>query len=252
MTFEDKTVFITGACGGLGKAVVEAFASEGARIAIADLDYLAAQKMSDASTSNTMAVDLDVSSEHAWERAFFSIERELGPVSVLVNNAGYFCPNVTFEEMSLELWRKHFAVNADGTFLGCKYAIRHMKSRKTGSIINIGSGMAIKAVATASAYCASKAAVLMTTRTAAASAGPYGIRVNAVLPGAVPTTMLMRNLVPGQDEDEYLDELSSHSALGRLATPEDIARAVLFLADDSSAAITGVHLPVDSGNILGG
>jgi NAD(P)-dependent dehydrogenase (short-subunit alcohol dehydrogenase family) len=102
---------------------------------------------------------------------------------------------------------------------------------------------------TASAYCASKAAVLMTTRTAAAAGGPFGIRVNAVLPGAVPTAMLRGNLRPGQDEQAYYRELAQRAALGTLATAQDIARAVLYLADPANAAVTGVTLPVDAGQL---
>jgi NAD(P)-dependent dehydrogenase (short-subunit alcohol dehydrogenase family) len=170
---------------------------------------------------------------------------------VLVNNAGFYRPNIAFEDMPIDLWRKHFAINADGVFLGCKHAIQRMKTRGDGAIVNLGSGLSITANATGAAYCASKAAVLMTTRTAAAAAGPYGIRVNAVLPGAVPTTMLMGNMTEAENEADFLARMRAYSPLGRLATPSDIARAVLFLADPSNPAISGVYLPVDGGNMPG-
>jgi NAD(P)-dependent dehydrogenase (short-subunit alcohol dehydrogenase family) len=109
--------------------------------------------------------------------------------------------------------------------------------------------MSIKPHATSSAYCASKAAVLMTTRTAAASAGQYNIRVNAVLPGPVKTQMLMKNIVPDQHEAEFLDRLKFNSALGRLATPEEVARGVLFLADPANTTISGTFLSIDAGNV---
>jgi NAD(P)-dependent dehydrogenase (short-subunit alcohol dehydrogenase family) len=151
--------------------------------------------------------------------------------------------------MPLELWRKHFAVNSDGVFLGCKHGILRLKKRGSGAIVNIGSSMSIKPHATSSAYCASKAAVLMTTRTAAASAGQYNIRVNAVLPGPVKTQMLMKNIVPDQHEAEFLDRLKFNSALGRLATPEEVARGVLFLADPANTTISGTFLSIDAGNV---
>ena len=168
-----------------------------------------------------------------------------------MNNAGIYRPNIAFEEMPLETWRLHFAVNSDGVFLGCKHAILRMKETGGGAIVNIGSGMSITANPTGAAYCGSKAAVLMTTKTAAASAGKYGIRVNAVLPGGVPTDMLMGNLVPGQNGGAFLALMAGTSLMGKLATPEDIARGVLFLCHPQSAAITGVHLPVDGGNLPG-
>ncbi|WP_317928562.1 glucose 1-dehydrogenase [Halioxenophilus sp. WMMB6] len=249
--FTDKTVLVTGAGGGLGQAIVRAFHEAGANVVIADIALDSAQALAEELTGRALAVALDVSSENDWQRALEQAEQAFGLVSVVVNNAGFFQPNIAFEAMPLALWRRHFSVNADGVFLGCKHAINHMKGRVQGAVVNIGSGMSIKAVATASAYCASKAAVLMTTRTAAASAGPYGIRVNAVLPGAVPTNMLMGNLVAGQEEEALLDNLRGYSALGRLAQPDDIARAVLFLADPRNSAITGIYLPVDGGNMPG-
>ena len=160
------------------------------------------------------------------------------------------CYDRRVEDMPLDVWKKHFAVNSDGVFLGCKHAILRMKD-KGGTIVNIGSGFSIRANPLASAYCASKAAVLMTTRTAAASAGPYNIRVNAVLPGAVHTPMLMGNLTEDMTEEQFFAELKSFSPLGRLAEPDDVARAVLFLADPTNAVITGSYLTVDGGNMPG-
>jgi NAD(P)-dependent dehydrogenase (short-subunit alcohol dehydrogenase family) len=173
----------------------------------------------------------------------------LGGIVALVNNADFFQPNVPFADLSLASWRRHFAVNADGSFLGCRQTIRRMAPG--GAVVNIGSGMSITANPTAAAYCGSKAAVLMTTRTAAAAAGPRGIRVNAVLPGPVDAAMLMGNLIDGEEPAAYLEKLTSSSPLGRLATAKDIARATVFLCDPASAAITGVYLPVDGGNMPG-
>jgi NAD(P)-dependent dehydrogenase (short-subunit alcohol dehydrogenase family) len=245
MRFARQVVVVTGAAGGLGSAMCRRFLAEGARVIAADV-------VRPTDTGGAEYLALDVSAEEAWTEALDEVQRRYGGLDVLVNNAGIFRPNIAFEDMPLELWRRHFAVNSDGTFLGCKHGILHMKAKGGGAIVNIASGMGIKAYPQASAYCASKAAVLMTTRTAATAGGPYGIRVNAVLPGAVPTAMLMGNLVEHQSEEELIGALRRLSPLGRLASPDDIAHAVLFLADPQNMAVSGVLLPVDCANMPGG
>jgi NAD(P)-dependent dehydrogenase (short-subunit alcohol dehydrogenase family) len=250
MIFADKTILVTGGGGGLGRSISEAFVNAGGQVVVADVDEVRGRATSDALGHAARFAALDVTDESQWTAVLDNVDAEMGGLDVLVNNAGYYAPNVAFEDMSLALWRKHFAINADGVFLGCKHGIRRMRERG-GSIINMGSGMSITANPMASAYCGSKAAVLMTTRTAAASAGAHNIRVNAVLPGAVNTPMLMANLTDGVSESEYLEQMAGHSPLGRLATPQDIARAVLFLADPANAAISGTHLAVDGGNMPG-
>ncbi|WP_324699687.1 SDR family oxidoreductase [Novosphingobium sp. RL4] len=247
--FSGLNVVVTGGRGGIGAAIVSAFAAEGARVVSADL----ACEDEDGGTGKALVLErrLDVTSEASWSGLLDFVDTHLGGLDVLVNNAGFYLPDIAFEDMPLDLWQRHFAINCDGTFLGCKHAIRHMKGRGGGSVVNLGSGMSITANPNGAAYCASKAAALMTTRAAARAAGRYGIRVNAVLPGAVPTPMLMGNMHGGETESEFLARMESFSPLGLLATPEDIARAVLFLADPANRAISGIHVPVDGGNIPG-
>lgn len=251
MRFDGQVVVVTGGCGGLGSAIVRAFLAENARVVVADIDAATGASFVSSLGERARFASLDVSIEAQWESVLDEVVRRDGRLDVLVNNAGYYAPNIAFEDMPLAEWRKHFAINADGTFLGCKHAIRRMRGRG-GAIVNLGSGMSITANPTGSAYCASKAAVLMTTRTAAKAAGGYGIRVNAVLPGAVETAMLARNLRAGESMQAYVEQLSRYGALQTLATPTDIASAVLFLADPANKAVTGVALPVDGGNIPGG
>jgi len=172
---------------------------------------------------------------------------------VLVNNAGIYRPNIPFEEMPLDLWRQHFAINSDGVFLGCKHAIRSMKARGNGgAIVNMGSGLSITANPDGAAYCGleGRGADDHQDRRARA-AGQYGLRVNAVLPGAVPTEMLMGNKLEGESDGDFLAKMQAFSPLDRLATPHDIAAAVLFLADPATKAISGVFMPLDGGNIPG-
>lgn len=256
-------VLVTGATGGIGRAICRAFAAEGARVMAADLpgapvEPLVAEldelggKAGSGAGAGAASIALDVSVEQNWIAAMDAMAERFGGIDVLVNNAGFYQPDIAFEDMPLDLWRKHFAVNSDGCFLGCKHAILQMKAQgRGGAIVNIGSGMSIFANPSGAAYCGSKAAVLMTTRTAARGAGKYGIRVNAVLPGAVDTPMLMGNAGASDDPEAYLTKMAAFSALGCNATPQDIAEGVLMLAGPQSRAITGVFLPVDGGTLPG-
>ncbi|MEQ5805842.1 SDR family oxidoreductase [Alteromonas sp. NFXS44] len=250
MSIKTSCALITGAAGGLGSAIAEAFVASGINVIVADINDDKLHALKEKLGEQCTSISLDVTDEAAWEKAFATAGQQGTPVDIVVNNAGIFRPNIPFEEMPYEVWQQHMRINADGVFLGCKQGILAMKETG-GAIVNIGSGMSIKASATSSAYCASKAAVLMTTRTAAASAGQYNIRVNAVLPGAVPTEMLNGNLTEGQSEEDMLAMLRTYSPLGRLATPQDIANAVVFLASAQAQSITGIYLPVDGGNMPG-
>lgn len=243
--FAGQTVIVTGAEGGLGQAIVAAFAHAGARVISTDLRI--SDDADPAKEGTIIKRRLDVSSEADWIALFDETERLSGRVDVLVNNAGFYKQNIPFEEMPLDVWQQHFRINTDGVFLGCKHGILRMKRQGRGAIVNIGSGMSLRGSPVGSAYSASKAAVLMTTRTAAKAAGKYGIRVNAVLPGAVPTDMLMGNVLPDETQEQFLARMGAFSVLGRLAEAQDIANGVLFLADAANAAVTGVHLPIDGG-----
>ncbi|MEZ5459223.1 MAG: SDR family oxidoreductase [Steroidobacteraceae bacterium] len=231
-----RTVLITGAAGGLGSCMARHFREAGARVIATDL------RAADG------IVPHDVTAEADWARVFADAANAGHPIDVLVNNAGWYQPNIELREMSLATWRKHFAINTDGAFLGVREALRAMHGRG-GVILNICSGASVTPFPLGGAYCASKAATLMLTRVAAKAGGPQGIRVNAILPGAVPTDMLRGNLLPGQDEQQYLALLASHSAMGKLASADDIARAAVFLCSEAAASISGVALPVDAGAV---
>ena len=244
-----KVVLITGAAGGLGSCMARHFAAAGHHVIVTDLDELQGRALaqelgSDAGRASFLR--LDVTSEGDWAAAFATAAAGPGAVNVLVNNAGWYRPNIPLKDMSLAIWRRHFEINADGAFLGCREALRSMDGRG-GVILNIASGAGITAFPEGGAYCASKAAMLMLTRVAAKAGGPQGIRVNAILPGAVPTDMLRGNILPGQTEAEFIEVMRAHHPLGRLAAAEDIARAAVFLCSDDAGAISGACLPVDAG-----
>jgi NAD(P)-dependent dehydrogenase (short-subunit alcohol dehydrogenase family) len=240
---DGRVALITGAANGLGARMAQHFAAAGARVVIADLDEVAGRALAASLPAATFR-RLDVTREADWLEAFAATAREPGPIDILVNNAGYYRPNVPLDEMELALWQKHFAVNSDGPFLGCREALRTMKGRG-GVVLNVASTAALSGFVNGAAYSASKASLAMLTRLAARSGGPHGIRVNAILPGATPTAMLRGNALPGQSEAELFEILRARHPLGRLATPDDIAATALFLCSDRAAFISGALVPVD-------
>ena len=167
---EGRIVLVTGAAQGLGAQMARRFAGAGARVVIADVDEAGGRALA-AELPGAAFRRLDVTREADWLAAWDSIERELGPLRILVNNAGIYKPNIPLEEMSLELWQRHFAINCDGPFLGCREALRRMKGRD-GVVLNIASTAAVGGFVNGAAYSASKAAVAMLTRLAARGAVP--------------------------------------------------------------------------------
>jgi len=240
---DGRVALITGAANGLGAQMARRFAAAGARVVIADLDEAAGRSLA-AELPGAVFHRLDVTREADWLATWDAIERDTGPVRILVNNAGFYRPNVPLEQMELALWQKHFAINSDGPFLGCREALRRMKGRD-GAVLNIASTAAIGGFVNGAAYSASKAALAMLTRIAARAGGPQGLRVNGIMPGATPTDMLRGNKLPGQSDENLYAMLIAHHPLGRLATPDDIARAALFLCSDRASFISGVLLAVD-------
>jgi NAD(P)-dependent dehydrogenase (short-subunit alcohol dehydrogenase family) len=141
-------------------------------------------------------------------------------------------------------------VNLDGTFMGCRLAMRAMAATGGGSIVNFSSGLAHIMLSDAAAYCVSKAAVLALTRLAAKAGGKHRVRVNAVLPGAIDTPMLWGNLRPGQAPQELIEMLVKQHPIGRIGVPGDVAQAVAFLLDPVNSFITGALLAVDGGQLV--
>jgi NAD(P)-dependent dehydrogenase (short-subunit alcohol dehydrogenase family) len=251
MCFAQKTALVTGAASGIGRAVVTALVQRKASVFAADIDTDGVRTLA-THLNNTTALTLDVTDETFWRSAFQSIDH----LDIFISAAGISHAKPT-SEMSLEEWRRVMAVNLDGAFLGIRSALGAMIPKKNGSIVLIASASGIKASAGASAYCASKARLRMLAKAVALECKEHGIRANSVSPAAVATPMwskmpFWKDLVVkhGGEESawEALGGISpDQHSLKRMALPEEIAEAVLFLASDQSSHITGIDLAVDAG-----
>lgn len=252
MRLSGKKALITGAASGIGEAVATAFLREGAQVIAADIAYAGAAHDVDGGLHR---VGLDVAREDQWER----LVKTVPSIDVLVACAG-ICDARPIPDTSLADWHRILEVNLDGAFLSVRYAAKAMQENGNGSIVLIGSASGLKASAGASAYCVSKAGVRMLVQTAALELKPHAIRVNCVSPAGVATPMWQKMPFWNDMVEKHGSEDEAWKALGgvdpatpsiqRMAFPEEVAAAVVFLSCDESAHITGVDLLVDGGYTL--
>lgn len=248
MRLQDTTAFVTGAGSGLGRAAAERFAEEGATVVAADIDADAAAatvELVEAAGSAGAAKELDVREEAAVQAAIDETVETYG-LDVLVNNAGVSHGRADCEDIGFEARDHTFEVNINGVWNGCHAALPHLKDQGSGSIINTASFAGVTGVGQLSAYSLTKGAVVNFTHSLAAEAGPDGVRVNAVCP-AVTDTPLARGDREAAEWEELKSRMAQQYPLRRLGRPEDIANAMLFLASDEAAWITGHALLVDGG-----
>lgn len=248
----DAVCVVTGGARGIGRAVCEAFAREGASVLLTDINAEEGRKA--AKEIGCDFLKLDVRSEADWE----ALAEQLPVADVVVNNAGI----TGFEEAlsphdpenaSLEDWRAVHAVNTDGTFLGCRYALRAMREGERGSIINISSRSGLVGIPGAAAYAASKAAIRNHSKSVALYAAQQGwaVRCNSVHPAAVLTPMWEPMLGDGPDREANMAALVADTPLKRFGTPEEVAALCVFLASEESAYMTGTELTLDGGLLAG-
>ncbi|MFL8988441.1 SDR family oxidoreductase [Pseudomonas sp. QLc11A] len=247
---ENKVVLITGGASGVGKADALLLAAEGARVVVADVNCQAGQGVADEIGAHALFIELDVADETHWQRAIAKTLSHFGRLDVLVNNAA-ICPLGTIEQASLEQWRNVMRVNADGYFLGCKYAVEAMKNNAAGgSIIMMSSVAALAGLAPMCAYSSSKGAVTALTRSVAVHCKQQGyrIRCNSVHPDGIWTPMTQA-MVP--DLDPVALGIGDNP-MARMCMPKDVADLVLFLASDESRFINGAELRIDNAQLISG
>jgi 3alpha(or 20beta)-hydroxysteroid dehydrogenase len=239
--FDGKTVLVTGAARGQGAAEARRFAAEGATVIVADvLDEEGAVTAKELGGS-ARYVHLDVADEASWEAAV----GDLGGLHVLVNNAGVLGPFTPIVKTSLDELRRTLDVNLVGTFLGLKHGGKRIGRSGGGAIVNISSISGMWGTPFAASYTASKWAIRGLTKVAALELGRSGVRVNSVHPGGVKTPMTAA--VGDEGDSDWYTRLP----IPRIGTVDDIAAAVLFLASDEAAYITGAELLIDGGTLAG-
>jgi NAD(P)-dependent dehydrogenase (short-subunit alcohol dehydrogenase family) len=247
-----KTALVTGAARGLGAAIATRLASEGAQVALADIDAAGAEaaaaeinKVAGAAVARSVA--LDVTDEAQWVRALEAANAAMGGISVLVNNAGILQTG-SIEMLALADWKRVMSVNVDSVFLGCKHALPYLRKSQPASIVNISSIAGLIAGHNTPAYNASKAAVWLLTKSVALHAARSGddIRCNSVHPAFIDTPML-QPLRDAFGKEAAEAKLARQVPLGRIGEPADVANAVLYLASDESRFMTGAEMRLDGG-----
>ena len=243
----EKIALVTGASRGIGRAVAAELARRGWAVCIGcrvrqdKAEELAAELAAEG--CRVMTCQADVSQREQVEAMVRRVEQTFGAVSLLVNNAGIAGQSL-FQELTDERWHEFFSVNVDGAFYASRAVLPAMLHAHEGCIVNISSIWGLRGASCEVTYSATKGALIALTRSLASELAPTGIRVNCVAPGVIQTDMLSA-LPP-----EVLPQLAQETPLGRLGTPEDIAAAVSFLADEKASFITGQVLTCDGGFIL--
>jgi NAD(P)-dependent dehydrogenase (short-subunit alcohol dehydrogenase family) len=247
---ESKVALVNGAAQGIGRAIAEVFAENGACVGVADVLGEQANQTADAinrAGGSAFGLSLDVTDSASVQAAVDRLVDRLGRIDILVNNAGILRPHLIID-LPTQDWELVFKVNVLGTFLCSQAAARQMiHQAKGGSIINIASASGKKPDMKGAAYCASKSAIIGFTRVLALELGEYGIRANVILPGATDTEMLREVMakIPGIEQ-----ELIAKTPLRKFAVPRDQANAALFLASELASHITGEQLVVSGGEFM--
>jgi 3-oxoacyl-[acyl-carrier protein] reductase len=247
MRLEGKTALVTGAGSGIGKCIAETYVREGARVAVADIDGEAAKAAARGIGNSAIALRCDVTNKDEFVAAVEETVAAFGTLDILVNNAGATHVNKPMLEIDEDEFDRIYAVNVKGVFFGCQAVVPLFRLRGGGVIINIGSTAGLRPRPGLSAYNATKGAVHILTKTLAVELAPDKIRVCAIAPVATDTPLLPSFLGPAPGQRE---KFIATVPLGRLAKPEDIANAALFLASADAQFVTGNIVEVDGGRTV--
>lgn len=238
LSLQGKRAFVTGGASGIGAAIVDLLVDLGAEVCTLDL------KKTDGTPGKVHSIQADVAKESQVESATQEAIERMGGIDILVNSAGIpdtYTPTI---EQNFASWQRIVDVDLTGTYLTCKAVGTHMVKRGSGSIVNISSVVGMGGFPRRNAYGASKAGVIMLTRSLACEWGSKGVRVNAIAPGYIMTPMAEGILAKGT---LAVDRMERRTPLGRFGKPQEIAKAVAYLSSDWAAYVSGVTLPVDGG-----
>ena len=244
-----KRVLVTAGANGIGLAITRGFIQSGAKVLICDVDEKSLRE-AQANLPGVLTTVADVADEQSVERLFAQVDEQLGGLDVLINNAGIAGPTGTVENLNLTDWNRTLAVNITGQFLCARLAVPRLRKGKNASMINLSSAAGHLGFPGRSAYSASKWAVVGFTKSLALELGPEGIRVNAILPGAVDGPRIRAVIAAkaaslGKPVEEVARGYESQAAMGSMVSVEDIANMVLFATGDYARHVNGQELVVD-------
>lgn len=246
MRLKNKICIVTGGASGIGRAVCLLFAREGAKVVVADKAVKAAEEVAALAGGGSVAIGVDVASHESVRALVSKTVADFGRIDVLVNNAGCSIKgNVV--DTDEDAWDSLMAVNLNGVFYGCKYAIPVMRAQGGGVIVNTASVLATIGVRDLAAYGASKGAIVALTKAMAIDHATEGIRVNCIAPGNTDTPILNTMYARSPDPAELRRQMERRHPMNRQARPEEIAHGILYLACDESSFVTGSTLTVDGG-----
>jgi NAD(P)-dependent dehydrogenase (short-subunit alcohol dehydrogenase family) len=245
-----KVAIVTGGDSGIGRAISELFAAEGASVVIADISDGGTARSISKKGAIALHVKTDVRDEKQVRRLVAHAKRRFGGIDILCNNAGIELLK-PMTETTEEEWEKVMQTNLKGVFLASKHVIPEMLERGGGAIVNTASQLGLVGLENFTAYCASKGGVILLTRSMALEYARQNIRVNCICPGPVQTPMLERELLTEQDPETARKMWARRQPVGRLGQPQEIAQAALFLASERSSFVIGHALVIDGGYTLG-
>lgn len=249
MRLQNKVSVITGGGGGIGRATAIRFAIEGSKVVVSDINEVSGEETVariKEQNGDAVFIKTDVGNSESIQMLINETVKHYGAIHILMNNAGISNSEVRSVDLDESEWDSVMNINLKSVYLGIKYAIPELIKSGSGVIINTSSLLGLKGKKFVSAYNASKGGVVLLTQNAALEYGKFNIRVNAIAPGIIDTSIIdfWRN-----DERRW-PIISKANALGRIGNPEEVASAALFLASDEASFITGVTLPVDGGGII--